>query len=62
MKQKNKIPMILNCLGVLIFIAMGLGLTERHNNVTIFLGIACFIISGLVHKMCSDNCQKDKDN
>lgn len=61
MKQKNKWSMILNGLGALIFIAMGLDLTPHHNNLAIFLGVACFVISGVISKMYNDEC-KNKEN
>lgn len=54
--------MILNGIGALIFIAMGLDLTPHHNNLAIFLGVACFIVSGVVSKMYSDECKNKENN
>lgn len=60
MKQKNKLSMVFSFIGILIFVAMGLSLWPGHNNLMIFLGIACFLLAGLISRMCNDGCKTDK--
>ncbi len=59
--KKNKLSLVLNCAGILIFIAMGLNIIPGQNNLLIFLGIACFIISAFAHKWCDQDNDKNED-
>lgn len=62
MKQKSRLSLLLNCIGILIFVAMGLNLIPGNSNLMIFLGVACFIISSFVSKFYSQNNNEDNNH
>ena len=50
-KNANMITSILWCVGILLLLAGAFDVLPIEDNKVMFLGIACFIISGVVHKI-----------
>ena len=50
-KKTNAASAILVGVGILILLAAGFDIFPAQDNVLVFLGIACFIIAGVVRKI-----------
>lgn len=57
-KATNMVPVILSGVGILLLLASAFDLVPTMDNVLIFLGIACFIIVGIIKKIKPGGCCK----
>jgi len=51
MKRKKIITSLLSGIGILLFLAAAFDLIPRLDNLLVFLGIACFIVNGVINKI-----------
>ncbi|MFH1593272.1 MAG: hypothetical protein ABID09_01075 [Candidatus Omnitrophota bacterium] len=57
-KTVNAMSPILCGIGILLFLAAAFDILPAQDNLLVFLGIACFIISGIIKKISNGSCCK----
>ena len=57
-KSANLITAILFGVGLLLILALAFDVIPRLDNLLIFLGLACFIVAGVIKKLTKDSCCK----
>ena len=57
-KSVNILTPILFGVGVLLLLAAGFDILPAQDNLLVFLGIACFIIAGVIKKISKGGCCK----
>jgi hypothetical protein len=50
---------ILSGVGVLLLLAAGFDLMPEQDNLLVFLGITCFIVSSVIRKISKSSCCKE---
>jgi len=57
-KNVNIISSVLWCLGILLLLAGAFDVLPIEDNKVMFIGIACFIIAGMIKKISKGGCCK----